>query len=294
MIGAEVDLQLEPDEPVVLPTVTAIAPLAELLPADFPLPALIKFCPDRRIKVELDTAADYALSLDVREAGLEGLQAADLALEALNASIKAATSHFAEPADIANRLHKNITSLRAEWCSPAEAAKRTLGSRMYAEKSRLDAIAVAARRQLQADADRLAREAARRAAEDAAAKQAPVAVIEKLQQQAETAVAPPVPLAPAAATAMTSTTITTTWKARLAGSEADADPNPDVAVMTPAQLAQLRVLLRAILDEQAPITAISVNWAVLNARAKADKTTLAIPGLEAFADGGVRAKGRRR
>ncbi len=283
-------LELEPE-----PDVIAVAtPIAELLPADFPLPVLIRFVPDLRIKDALDAAVEYALSIEVKDAGLEGLRAADWALMGVNAAIKIAQAHFDEPADIANRLHKSITGKRSEWCSPGEAAKKTIGTRMYTEKSRLDALAAAERRKAQEEADALARAEARRVADEAAKKNAPTAVVEKLQQEAKTAVAPPVPVAPAAAAAMPSTTITTTWKARLAGSEADADPNPDVAIMTPAQLTQVRVLLRAILDDQAPITAISVNWAVLNARAKADKTTLAIPGLEAFADGGVRAKGRRR
>jgi hypothetical protein len=286
-------LELEPEpvtEPVVVPQTLA---LAELLPADFPLPALIRFVPDARIKAQIDEAVTYALSLELKEQGIEGLQTADLALDALNAVIKTATGHFAEPADIANRLHKSITAVRAEWCNPAEAAKKTLGSRMYTEKSRLDAIAAEERRKAQAEANRLAREEAQRQADEAAKKKAPAAVVEKLKQQAETAVAPPVPIAPAPAAAMKSSTITETWKARLFGSDPTADPNPDVDEMTPAQLLQFDLLLAAILEGKAPRVCVSPNWSVLNGRAKSDKSTLAIPGIEAFAEGGVRAKGRR-
>jgi hypothetical protein len=92
---------------------------------------------------------------------------------------------------------------------------------------------------------------------------------------------------------MRGTSAVTTWKARLVGTAADAEPNPKVADLTLSQRAKLFDLLRAIIDGKAPITAIEFNWSVLNTRAKSDKSTLAIAGIEAFADGGVRAKGRR-
>jgi hypothetical protein len=51
--------------------------------------------------------------------------------------------------------------------------------------------------------------------------------------------------------------------------------------------------MKAILDGRAPLAAVEINWSYLNRRAKADKGTLAIPGVEAFEEGSVRAKGSR-
>lgn len=277
-----IEVQLEP----------AVLPLMQILPADFPLPLLARFVPSPEIKAELDKAVEHALSLEVKEQGVEGLQTADAALDALNAVIKSATAHFAEPAAIADRLHKSITGVRAEWCSPAEAAKKTLGSRMYTEKARLDKIAADKRRADQEEANRKAREEA--AAQVAAAKknQAPPQVVKQLEQRVETAVAPPV-ATPVAAPAMKSSTTVTTWKARIKGTPADADPNPGMEALDDVQFQQVRQLLRDIADGTAPRAAISINWSYLNSRAKSDKSTLTITGIEAFAEGSVRAKGSR-
>lgn len=269
----------------------AAAPLAELLPANFPLPALIHFVPNRAIRTALDEASAYALSIDVK--GPEGLQRADLALTALNDAIKAADAHFEEPAAIANRLHKQITTVRGEWTADGKSAKNVVGQRVYAENDRLDREARRVVREAQEEANRLAREDAEREAERAAKSKAPAAVVEQLKEQAKTATAPPVPVPAIAPPAMKGTTVTTTWKARLVGTPADDEPNPKVADLSIAQQAQLKALLKAILDDKAPITAIEFNWSVLNGRAKADKSTLAIPGVEAFTEGGVRAKGTR-
>lgn len=297
------DLQIAPDDdlgvnekttmPAITPDVVDVAPLAQLLPADFPLPMLIRFVPSTAIKSELETAVAYASALDITDKGIEGLQAADMALDALNAVIKKTTQHFAEPADIANRLHKSITSVRAAWCDPAEAAKRALGGKLYAEKTRLEAIAAAERRKQQDEADARAREDARRAAEEAARNKAPEAVVEKLKEQAKTAVAPPVPVAPAPVAAMKSSTTVTTWKARIKGTPADADPNPDMDALTPMQWVEVARLLTDIADGKAPRAAVAIDWSYLNSRAKSDKSTLQITGIEAFAEGSVRAKGRR-
>ena len=64
--------------------------------------------------------------------------------------------------------------------------------------------------------------------------------------------------------------------------------------MTPAQRMQVFELLKAILSGSAPLAAIELSWSYLDARAKADKGTLSIAGLEAFEEGGLRAKGSRK
>ena len=272
---------------------TALVPVAlmEVLPADFPLPALIRFVPDGRLKAAAEQASAYALAVDV--AGPEGVQRADLALTALRASQKAIEEHFKEPTSIANQLHKSLTGKCSEWLSPGRSALDTVSKRAYAEQQRLQRIADEARRVEQEEANRVAREVAKREAEAAAKNQAPPQVVQELERRAETATAPPVAAAASAPPKLAGSTPVTTWKARPQGTPADAEPNPRIAEMTVEQLAQARVLLRAILDNRAPITAIEICYATLNGRAKADKSTFNIPGFEAFADGGLRAKSSR-
>ena len=266
------------------------AALMEVLPADFPLPSLIKFVPNPQLRVAADQSAAYALGVEV--SGAEGLQRADVALTTLRASLKAIEDHFAEPVEIANKLHKGLTGTRAEWLSRGKQAIETVGRKVYAEQRRLEAIEAEVRRKAQEEADRQAREAARREAEAAAKAKAPAPVVEELNRQAQTATAAPVRTATPAPT-MRGTSVVSTWKARIAGTPGSDEPNPDISALTPAQRAQVLVLLKAIIDERAPITAIAIDWSYLNKRAKSDKSTLRIPGIEAFEDGGVRAKGTR-
>lgn len=296
----EIELEIEPEiealsppsfEPRAVVDVALVPmPLMEILPADFPLPALAKFCPDQRLKVAIDQAAAYVLSIDVT--GAEGLQRADLALATVRTSVKAIEGHFEQPVAIANDLHKRLTGKRSEWIADGKAAIDTVGRRVWTEQRRLDAIAADERRKAQEDANRKAREEAEREAAAAKANQAPPQVVEELEKRAETAVAPPV-AAPIAAPAMKNTTTVTTWKARIKGTPAEADPNPKMAEITGAQRLQVLALMQGVIDGRDPITAFELNWSVLNGRAKADKSTLSITGIEAFQEGGVRAKGTR-
>jgi len=305
------EFQIEPDEPAFAiepeepentdpramspepsaPEPAALAPLVEVLGADFPLPRLIRFCPDPRLKLALDQAVAYALAVNVSEP--DGLMRADVALATVRTSLKAIAEHFEEPKDLANRVHKRITTTLSDWCEPGDTAVRTVGRRIAVEQSRLAQIAAEARRKAQEEEDRKARELARKKAEDAAKQKAPAPVVEQMRREAETVTAPPVPPAASEPAPLRSSTVVKPWKARVAGSPADAEPNPEIGEMTPAQLAQVKVLLKAILEDRAPLTAIEINWSTLNARAKSDKSTLAIPGIEAFQDVGVRAKGSR-
>lgn len=290
-------LDIEPD-PAPAPMLAAgeVTPalvsmgLIEVLDKDFPLPALIRFCPNPTLKAALNQAAAYALGVDV--AGAEGLQRADLALTALSESQKAIEAHFEEPTKIANDLHKRLTSLRGEWLDPGAKAKKTVGDRMWTERRRLEADAAKERRKAQEEADRQERERLAAEAKAAAQAQAPRAVVEELQTRAQWATAAPVPVVPVVP-AMAGTTTVTTWKARLASTPADAEPNPAMAELTPAQRADVLTLLKAILAGQAPLALLDISWTALNARAKAEKSTLAIPGVVAFEQGSVRQKSTR-
>lgn len=285
--GPALALEIEPEEPAT----TDAASLVEVLGADVPLPALIRFVPDVALREVAGAAARYAVGLDVT--GQDGLTRADQALTAVRSAQKAITEHFAEPTEIAHRLHKRLTSIRSEWLAEGDAATKVVGERVWRETRRLDAIAAEERRQAQAEADRQAREAARRDAEAAAAAQAPAIIVEDLRRQAETVTAPPVP-EPASTPVLRGTASVTTWKARPMGTTGDSDPNPEIADMTPAQRARVVELLRAILADAAPVQAVAINWSYLNARAKADKATFRVPGFEAFEVGGVRAKATSR
>jgi hypothetical protein len=271
--------------------VVAVARLAEILPADFPLPALIQFVPDTRFKIALDVAVEQAMAIDVTAEG--GLVEADKALARVRETIKHAEAHFAEPADIAYRLHKSITGTRAEWTKPGSECVATVGTRMAVENRRLDKIAEDIRREQQRIADEAARAEAQRRADAAKAQAAPPQVVEQMQAQAKTATASPV-AKQALAPALTHTTITKVWKARLAGTPADDEPNPPMAELTPLQIEEVRKLLQAVLDGKAPLTALDLNWSVLNSRAGSDKTTFAIPGVEAYQHDSTRGKGGRR
>ncbi len=276
--------------PVGGPTL-ALVPLMDVLPADFALPALIRFVPDGRLRAAADQAATYALGVDV--AGPEGLQRADVAVTALKASLKAIDEHFADPCDTANQLHKRLTGMRAEWVTAGKTATETVGRRIWQEQRRLDAIAAEERRKRQEEEDRQARERARAEAEAAEKAKAPAPVVQELRRQAQTATAPPVAPAASAPAPLKGISSVTTWKARIAGSPADADPNPGMDALTPAQWLRVVELLKGIIDGTAPRTAIALDWSYLSKRAKADKGTLAIAGIEAYEDGGIRSKGTR-
>lgn len=265
-------------------------PLVDILPADVDLPALTRFVPSLAYREAAAHAASQALAVAV--AGAEGLQAADVALTAVRAAQTALVEHFAEPVEIAHKLHKRLTTLRAEWSQPGEEALKTVGQRIWQERQRLERIAAEKRRRDQEEANRAAREALAREADLAAKANAPAAVVETLRQQAETAQAAPVPVFDGPTLAHSTTT--ETWKCRLIGTEADAEPNPETADLTNAQRDAMLTLLRAIVDGKAPVAAVTVNWKAMNARAKAEKQAFTVPGLEAFAQGGLRAKPGRR
>lgn len=310
----EVPLEEPRDPPAAAPTEPPPAALVstalvEILPADFPLPLLAKFIPNPALRAKAEEATTYALGLAVE--GQAGLQRADTALSALRATVKDIDDHFTEPCDIAHKLHKRLTAIRGEWTESAMAAIRTVGSRMYTEQTRLERLAAEERRQAQAEADRLVREAAQREAQAAEAARAPAPVVEEMKRQAETVTAPPVMLPASSPAPMRGSTIVKTWKARLAGTLLLEEPQPDVETIGPTQkraafdlfvgaAAQLAKDLQLTLEPDyltkcrpTPLGAVAINWSYLDRRAKADKSTLAIPGIEAYEEGGVRAKGIR-
>jgi hypothetical protein len=282
----------ETRQPPAPPAEPPAVSLMEILPPDFPLPGLIRFVPNVALRAALDEAARYALAVDIK--GGDGLKRADVALTAVRASQKAVEEHFADPREIANRLHKGITSTLAEWLEPGRQALATVGERIKGEHRRLQAIEAEARRKAQEEENRKAREEFAARAREAEQSKAPAAVVQQLQREAETAVAPPVQAPPtAAAPVLKGSTVVENWTATIAGTPRDADQAPDIEALSDAQKVEVLKLLKAILDTRAPLACIALNWSYLRKRAKADKSTLAIPGVESYDAGGVRAKATR-
>ena len=123
---------------------------------------------------------------------------------------------------------------------------------------------------------------------------APAPVVQALKRQAEVATAPPVAVsAGAAAPVMQNSTVVTTWKARIVGTPGSEDPNPTMADLSAAQRQAILGLMKDVVEGRAPLAVFELNWSYLNSRAKADKKTLAIPGIEAVEIGSVRAKSAR-
>lgn len=274
------------------PSAPPVLALAEVLPADFPLPALVRWVPDLAKKQQLDALVTRALSVDVASEG--GMGFADESLAALRAQVTVVEGDFEEPKRLAHELHRSITGRLSEWLAPARDAIAKVGREMAAERRRQEEIAARVRREEQRKADELARENARKAAEAAAKQGAPAAVVEQMQQQAATVTAPPVPVAATAPAPLAHSTVTKTWKARVAGTAADAAPNPSMSELTPAQQAEVLKLMKDVVTGGTPLTAFDINWSYWNARAKAEKSTLTVPGIEAYEELSTRAKAGRR
>lgn len=298
--AGEVELEIEPEaqiEPEADPAGQALlsTALVEILPADFPLPVLARFIPNKALHQAVIAVAQQALAIDVTAES--GLALADEALTLIRGQIKAVEEHLEEPIGIAYGLHKRLTGIRSDWTREGTEALRVVGARVYDESERRAKAERERVRLEQQAADAKAREEAAAEAAQAAAADAPAEVVEQLQQEAKTATAPPVARSSgygsSGVSGLRGNTTTKTWKARIAGTPATDEPNPETADFTPAQRAQFLVLLKAIIEGKAPITAVEPNWSYLNKRAGADKTAMGIPGIEPFQQGGVRAKGGR-
>lgn len=267
-------------------------PIVEVLGADFPLPALTRWVPDLAKKQRLDQAVVYAKTVDVTTE--TGMEVADAALATIRAEVKAVEADFEEPKRLANELHKSITGRLADWLMDAKVCIETVGRAMAQERRRRDEASAIERRKAQDAADALARETARKAADAAKANGAPAPVVEQMKQQAAVATAPPVPVAATAPAPLRHSTVTKTWKARIVGTPADAAPNPSMAELTPAQQAEIRKLMAEVVAGRQPMTRFEINWSPLNASAKAEKSTMAVPGIEAYEELSTRAKAGRR
>jgi len=273
--GEDLELELDPPE--------TPARAVEILPADFPLPRLIKFVPDARKRERLEQAAAAALAVDITAE--TGIAAADFALGIVRGHLEAVRQDFEEPRKLAHDLHVRITRALAESTAAADAAIKTIGARIFAETRRRETL----RRQAQAEADRVERERLERAA--AAAEKNSPALAESLRRQAETATAAPVA---AETPALSSSVPVGTWRGRPVGTAPEADPNPAIAELTAGQLESVYALLAHIVRERRDITAIELNYKTINARARAEKSVFSLPGFEAIEIGGARAKGGKR
>lgn len=275
----------------------AALPIIQALPTDFPsLAALLTFVPDVALKRRLDAIAAEAETLAVT--GHEGLAAADALREQLREGIATAlaafdgSNEFPGPTKLSHALWKRMTGLRGDFTDRGTTAMESLNRRIVAETKRLEALAAEQRRRDQAQADVAVKQTVAKAAEEAKRANAPKPIVDALEQQVATATAPPVAgsvLGPR----MASTSVVPKWRGRLQETPADAEPHPKTDELTVPQQVQARRVLKAILDGEAPLTFVDFNWGKIDKRAESDKTTFAIPGLEAYDEGSARSKGRR-
>lgn len=305
MTAPEVDLLPPPDEEELLaPPEEELAPaadaspagstaLVEILPAGFPLPALIKFVPDARIRVAADADAERLLAIEVIDEST--MRVMDACLERQRLHKKTIEAEFKDPTDLANQLHKRLTGLRGEWLERTDQAIKAGGDRIVAMQRRLEREANEERRKKQEEADRQAREQAERDAAAARQAHAPAEVVEQLEEEAKTATAPPVGLFGTSRTTLKSTSVVTTWKPRLKGTESSAaEQQPSMSELTPAQRLSVLSAMKAVVEGRAPIAIFEIGWPYLNQRARADKKAFALEGFEVYEDGGTRGKGGRR
>lgn len=269
-----------------------VAPLVELLPADFPLPALIKFVPDARVRAAADQDAERLLGIEVTDE--TSMRVVDACLDRQRAHKKTIEGLFDEPTSIANQLHKRLTSLRAEWLEPTERAIKAAGQRIVETQRRLEREAADERRTRQEEADRIAREQAQREADAARQAQAPPEVVQQLETEARTATAPPLPLYDPGKTALKSTSVVSTWKPRLKGTESSGNQQPGMADLTPAQKVAVLAAMKAVIEGRGPLQVFEISWTYANARARADKKAFNIEGFEPYEDGSTRGKAGRR
>lgn len=286
------DLEIDGDDAMIVETPQPLPQLAlaEVLPKDFPLRTLLTFLPDVRLKQRLVAAADTALTIKVE--GESGLKSADAALVELRAMSSEIESCFHEVKGLAFQLHRRLTGLESDFLQRGKEAIDRLGRAIYNERRRLDEVAKQEQQRLQREADERAREVARQAAEDAARRNAPAEVVDRLERQVETAKAAPVQVQ--GAPALSGSTTVENWKARLRGTPDGEDPNPATADIPKAQLEQFDKVVASVARGELPRAAVQLNWSYLNAQAKAEKSTLSIPGIESFDQGSTRAKPRRR
>lgn len=270
------------------------APLMQILPADFRLPVLTRFIPNPEVKARIDKALTYAKSIAIEGQGQEALTTVDAALSELNAAIARGEAEFKDPAEIAFELHRHVTGTRGAWVNDAKAEVKRIGNAVWRESNRLKEEAAREQRRLQDEANAKARAEADAEAARAAAARAPAPVIEKLQERARTAVAPPVaPLQ--SAPLMTDNSVVTTWRARLASTPEDADElAPALTSLSKDEQADVLKLFAAIAGGRTDLLSlVSVNFGAINKLAVSQESTFNVPGFVAFKTGGTRKKAQR-
>lgn len=291
------DLDIEPDEPTggalvaqVMEGVTIEYRAGAYLPPHFDLVTLLRFMPDVKLKHRVQEAAAAALAVEI--AGPDGLAKADVARANLLSAIKFAKEPFSDPVSLANQLHKRLTGLRADFVSHGEQVVQDIDKAIIAEQRRLKRLEEEQRRKDQEAADAEVRKHAAQVAKDAAKRNASPEVVSLLKEQAKTLTAPPVAARSFGAPLSKSTTVEK-WKGRFVGTEEDAEVNPEMADLTPAQQEAARDFFLAVGRGEVPLVCACVNWTEINRRAHAERSTFLITGMEAVDVGGLRSKGSR-
>lgn len=257
------------------------------------LALLLQFVPPVELKHEADRLAREATALVVT--GKEAVEAGDALIGKLTAAITEIDNGFDEPVSLAHQLHKRMTGLRADFRAEAAKALATVKVLVRDEAARLEDLAQAAAKSLQAAADKDARRDARAAVEEAKAGGASPAELKDLRSMARTATAPPV-ASPLAAPTRRATIDVEKWKARFRGTPKGAEPNPEMSELTTEQQALVCELMHAAADRKpgTKLVYFSINWAEINRDAHAQKSTFQCPTLEAFNQGVTKTVPQKR
>jgi len=276
---------IEPEEALVAvpPPEMQPPPLARALPESFPLLTLLMFVPDPKLKQQAEALAAEAMAIKVEGQGAEAVTEASAALVPLRAHLKhVREDRFKIPKGLAFELHRRISGLEKDFCAAGDKAVETQTAAVLKEQRRLDRVAQEAADRAQAEADKLARAAAKKAAAAAKKDGAPKEVVQALKEQAKTGTAPPVAVPAGSTGTLVGMTTVTRWKARFKGTSPTAEPNPDMDELIEKQQEQVRRLMAAVARGEEDLVLFDINWAEINRRAHADKTTFSLPELEAY------------
>ena len=255
-----------------------LVPLYTLLPDGATLPAA-KPVIDTRLINELNLRASELLGLPLETT--DECRYVDDRLAIVRKLKESVETQLDEPIKDAFSWHRQLTGLRATLTATAKSAIETVGGRLFARTRELQRQADDERRRLQEEANRQAREeAAREAAAAAASGDSHTAAV--LREHAQTIQAPPVSVP--RQEVLTSSATRTVWKGRLKGTDRSGEDH-DESKLT---------LIRAIAQGVAPLAYVDLNWSAINKRASADKDTMDVPGLEAYEEGKLTARGGRR
>ena len=263
-----------------------LTPIITLLPPEFRIPELAKPVIDLRYIAEADAHAARLRAMVVNTG--DDCVAADAAIAVQRTYKLGIEAQLEDFIALTHGLHKWGTTKRGEYTKASDEAIKAVGVTVSLCLARLRREAEEEQRKRQEDADTAERARLQREA-DIARRQGQVAVAKAIEQDAATAMAPPVALATTPTLAHSTTQ--KSWKIRMIACGCETEGHcrsPEVHEQA------VRALLAGILERKDPIAAIKVDWTYLGQRARADEKTLNITGFEVWEASGLKSRPGRR